>query len=673
MAGRPGRTRRCSAGAVAPWLLLLLLAAPGASAAAADPPDVLRYDLEVEIRPDRLLERVTLRAAGEPPPRWVLELDPAVKVTEARCGDRPIPFEAADGGVALDLRGLPSAGGEFTVVLRAEGAPREEWKSRGFVRSQVRADVLHVRGQHPWFPRAAGDPAVHRTVVDAPAGWQVRTAGEAGPPEARGDRALWTFETAGPVDRAGIAAGPWKVVALPGEGGVAFDALVTEAHGAAAPALLAAARDAFAFFTVRFGPVPRRRFSLVEMPPEFGAGSGYGESGYVLLGPGAFEAGDGSAWLPGGIAHEVAHSWWGDAVHFRDFASETLAEYATLLFLREARGEGAALDLRRAAVERWAAEAGPGGGIALADIRGFGEGIDPGVYRVHAYEKGMMILSMIGDAAGEEALGRALARFMDGNRGRRAGWTELRAALAGLGRAPAAILERWERPGVPRLRVEGEAKRSGAGFSFSGRLLLEGGEPPLPLPVTVAPAGGGKGKEVAIRSASTPLDLKGKGEDAGVAVDPEWRVLVARDPPGGRDPQEVFAEAMKAVNDPGQADPAILARSMEALRGLLDAGAPVSRGTCRIGIGRCLFRLGQHGEAAKELEEGLAAGDAGPFHRSWALLRLGCIADLAKDRKGAEERYRAVLGLPDAGNLEFQKGKARRFLERPYRGYREDG
>ena len=658
----------------AAFVLGVLAVTSGGALGAPPPggPDVVRYDLEVAIREKDLLETVTIRAEGLVPSEWSLDLVPEMKVLSAEAGGKAVPCGVSGSGVLLHVAGGAGAdGGSFAVTLRLEGSPREENRSMGFVRSAVAPGLVHIRSQVPWYPRVPDDPAIVRTVVDAPANLQVRAAGSFAPPEAKGDRALWTFETKDPVDRAGLAAGAWKSLERP-RGGVLFDALYTAGHEKGAEALLAAAGAAFEFYGKRLGPLPWKRLTLVEMPKEFGPSSGYCEEGYILLGPDPFEPAGAAAWVPQGIAHEVAHAWWGHAVPVSDFASESLAEFSSLLALREAKGEEAARGMREAAVVRVAAAAAAGREAAFADIRGGGSGMDPGTYRVHAYEKGMMLLSMVEESVGREGMGKLLSRFFAEHRGKRAGWTDLRAALAAAGSEVRTILDQWEVPGIPTLTVEFTAKKAGSSWAVSGRLVQTGTKTPFRMEVPVAADGGGKrvATTVRMKGAEASFTLKTPAEPIAVTVDPDWLLLADRRGAGAADPAKAYEEALVVVNDPGEADPGKLEEAMGKLRAVLAAGQ--NQGACHVGIGRCLFRLGKLDEAREELEAGLRIGGFGPFFRSWAQLRLGCIADLGKKREEAVSRYEAVLALPDAGNLKFQKGRARAFLERPYRGYAVD-
>ncbi len=209
-----------------------------------------------------------------------------------------------------------------------------------------------------------------------------------------------------------------------------------------------------------------------------------------------------------------------------------------------------------------------------------------------------------------------------------------------------------------------------------GTLRQEGTEKPRALKVVIAARCGEKSVTTTVKlsGAEATFDFAVPSEPSAVTVDPEWRVLAGRGAAGGPvDPRALFDQASQVVSSPGEADPALLERTIAQLRQVIESGSSDLAGTCHVGIGRCLFRLEKLDEAKKELEQGLRVAGFGPFHRSWANLRLGNIADLQKRRKDAVRHYEAVLAEPDAKNLEFQKGKARRAIEKPYQGYRKDG
>jgi len=632
--------------------------------------DVTGYRIEAVVHEDRIEAEVTVSAVGKTPAEWKLVLAPEMKVLSADAGGNRVPFTREGARLVLDLEGvrLPKSA-VLRVRLRVAGAPSEIRNGR-FVRSVVRPDVAYVRSQHPWYPRVPDDPAAYSTTIDVPAEWQVRTAGAFGKPEVKDGRTRWTFESEREETGIGFVAGPWRHVVLPGGGKTTFDVLCRPGHEAAAEVLADVCRRAFTFYGGRFGKIDRPRMTLVEMPKEYGVGSGYGESGYLHVGTGAFEHGGHTGWGAGFVAHETAHLWWGREVTFAHFASEMLAEYSAHEFLEEKIAPEAALRMRREAVERVAAAAGAGKEIAFADIRGWGAGLDPETYRSHAYEKGMMLLVMVEEAVGAKSMRKLLRAFLDAHRGKRVDWAALRGALAAGGDRAAAVLDAWEKPGVPSLTLEITApKKAGSRWTLAGKLHQEGAPKPVAMAVpfaVVCEGGGRRESTVRITREEAAVSFRTGSRPEFVLVDPDYRLLAARKGATLRDPEVVFGEAAKIVLNPKDRDPDRLARVEYLLRGLLDSGRAESPGSCRILLGRTLFRAGQFPLAKRELEDGLESGGFGPFHRSWALFRLGCIADLEKDRDRAKSFYQAVLALPDRSNLSFQKRQARALMETPY-------
>ena len=158
-----------------------------------------------------------------------------------------------------------------------------------------------------------------------------------------------------------------------------------------------------------------------------------------------------------------------------------------------------------------------------------------------------------------------------------------------------------------------------------------------------------------------------------MSVDPDFLVLAARGTAGAVDAKKDLEEAGAVANDQTEADPKKLQDAMARLRALLKAEA-VSGGEealCHTFIAHCLFRLGRTEEAADEYGTALRLGAGGPFHRGWVHFRLGNIADLRGKRKDALEHYNAVI--ESKGSSSTAVGRARKCLEKPYRGYKADG
>lgn len=613
--------------------------------AGAGEADVEHYDLDVEVLERSLKVKAVLQVA--PSPRLRLELADRMKVLDVAGAKW-----TREAGALL----IRPTGAAVTVTL--EGAPYSKFSPQrgGFLRTVVSPEITYVRGQYPWYPRLADDAATYRVSVRVPEGWRVRTRGVTGDGK--------TFLQKTPVRRIGLVAGPYRATEREIDG-VRFDAYtLSTAKGEERPGtarLLEVAGRAFAHYGKRFGALRASRFTLVEMPEAYGSSSGYGEGDYVLLGTGAFEKD--APWSDGLVAHEVAHTWWGGQVTFRHFAGEALASYATLGFIQAEQGAAAARAERRKAVE---AVVGHAGGVPLTEIRDSGRGLGPEVYRVHAYDKGMMLLCMCEDALGRPALDHALGGLLEAHRGQVVDYAVLREAL---GRKVRRLIEQVERPGAAALGLTYKVKKAGRKWRVKGTVTCDR---PLKLAVHVRVlcADGNVDATVKLAARKATFGLTTETEPQGVAVDPDYRILAARPAPSGVDPQKEIELAFAVVSNPKRGERKECQDAVARLQRALEAGAGKSEATCHTGIGRCLFRLGHFDEARAALEEALRLGAGGPFHRRWVHLRLGCIADLAKRRNEAKRHYGKVLASSSSG---YSSQLARRFLERPYRGYRRDG
>ena len=209
-------------------------------------------------------------------------------------------------------------------------------------------------------------------------------------------------------------------------------------------------------------------------------------------------------------------------------------------------------------------------------------------------------------------------------------------------------------------------KRKKRRRKVKGAVVQEGTAKPFRLEVQVVVRAGEAvvEKVVKLTRRKATFTLRVDAAPDAVLLDPDWRLLVRA--PRGQvlDADAVIERAFEIVNAPNERERAKNEDAVRLLRKLLAAGAGAREGLCHTGIGRCLFRLGRHEEAKKELESALRLGGGGPFHRRWIRLRLGCIADLAGKRTEALAQYEQVASY---GKDDYTTKLARRYLERPYR------
>ncbi len=149
----------------------------------------------------------------------------------------------------------------------------------------------------------------------------------------------------------------------------------------------------------------------------------------ALLNRAAFRVGITSDTFLTLVEHELAHTWFGEAIAARPHAEvvlgEALAEYSTLV-AAEARGGESERQHQTALLLRWFDESRKkAADKPLLEIRA----ADPYEKRVFGYSKGALLFVGLEDRYGKENVRHALAHLVSSLSGSRFGYAELRAAL----------------------------------------------------------------------------------------------------------------------------------------------------------------------------------------------------------------------------------------------------
>ena len=497
----------------------------------------------------------------------------------------------------------------------------------------------------------------------------MRTAGAVQGRETGAGVVTWNFVAARPCGEIGFAAGPYAVISEDAPRGRAVDAYVPAGREDGARKLLRAAEGALAYYADLYGPLEDADFSLVAMPAAFGAASGYGESGYALIGEAAFDQADEAPWATRLIAHEVAHAWWGRAVGFSDFANEMLATYATLRWLEHAQGPDAARRERQRMIRAVAEVATEHGLVALDTIRGWSSS-NSRSHSACAYDKAALLLHALERELGRETFDQRLRTFFDRHRGQTVGYADVAQALGGTRQR--WVFEQWQRAELPRLQVEHEATPKGKRFQVRGSVVQESVEKPYRMTVTLRAMAGEEihDHEVKLRKASTDFRFTLPFHPERLRVDPDGHLSIALKT---EIDVEALTQAIFAIaNSPKAGDRADLERTLANIQRVLDSGQ-VNPSVYHTAEGRCAFRLGELERAKRAFAKALESGAGGPFHRTWIHLRLGCIADLEGDREAALAAYAKVERSADVPSHRYQKELAARFTRQAYRGYPQDG
>lgn len=630
--------------------------------------DVLSYRIDGTIEPDRIVETVQMTATSRRPVKLLeLQLASSMELLTCRLGEAEVPFERSDWDLRLDLSAVGSPKGDFTLQFQLQGRPYNNQRER-FVRTVISDEHAYIRSQYAWYPRRADDPAIYETHLTARDGWYVRTAGELVETRASAGPQTWIYRQAEPCRSVGLVAGDYTVLRLEPDGGVELDALVFGERHEQAFTLLRAAERAIEFGAGLLGPMTEQRFTLVEMPAAFGTGSGYGETGYALIGSGAFEEAAEAPWAVPLVAHEVMHTWWGREVLFSDFANEMLATYTTLRYMEHAHGEAATRDERERFLQRVTSVAEEHGLVDLDSIEGWGHDTHPAVYSACAYDRAAMLLHILERDVGREAFDSSLRELFEAHKGQIIDYAVVKKALGGSRHK--WLFDQWEQPGLPRLSEEHESEKSRASYTLEGTLRQEGTEKPFKMDVTLRAIAGDRTHDhlVAMKKREVKFKFTCPFEPEQILIDPDCHLLRVV---GGLEDIEALTDAIfEVANSPGAGDPEVLEDTIGKIHKVIASG-PESETVLHTALGRCLFRLGRLEEAVEAFEQALKGGAGGPFHRAWVHLRLGCIADLMQDRKQAESYYERTLAADE--KYRSQRTLAQRFLERAYRGYAIDG
>jgi hypothetical protein len=225
----------------------------------------------------------------------------------------------------------------------------------------------------------------------------------------------------------------------------------------------------------------------------------------------------------GSLAHEILHSWWGNAVEIA-YDQGNWAEGLTTYMADYALAEEAGADQARA--------------LRLAWLRDFNalpperdQPLTAFVSRQHdaaqvvGYGKAAFVFHMLRQRAGEAGFAEALRRFYAEYRFRRAAWADLQRSFeATLGERLDGFFAQWlQRSGAPRLELRDAvvtAVTGGGGFTLAVTLGQDEPAYALTVPVEITTARGSELRKVELDGAAATAMLRTGDRPLTVAVDP---------------------------------------------------------------------------------------------------------------------------------------------------------
>lgn len=526
---------------------LALLAAPVHLIASALPVSVsagepIRHALTVVLQPEKnhlqVSDAVTLpengRAGGKSTLHFMLRegLRPASPTPGVAL--RPEP-DAKTSGSALDNRSspmerfailLPPGLGKFVIEYEGRFPPPSGSEDPGLEAGVISKEGIFLSGAALWYPLFGEERVTFTLEVRMPRPWEAVSQGLRTRHEVKDGWTESRWESPQPQEEIFLVGGPFTEYRR-SAGKADLMVFLRTADRELAERYLAAGADYLQMYQELLGPYPYGKFAVVENFWE----TGFGMPSFTLLGSSVIRL---PFIIESSYPHEILHNWWGTGVYV-DYEkgnwSEGLTAYLADHLIREQKGS--ASEYRAAALQKYLDYAAANKDFPLTSFRSRNSAATEAV----GYGKTMMFFHMLRNRMGDGAFINGLKKFYRENLFRRAGFGDLRAAMAAAAGEDLKLeFRQWtEGTGAPALRVGGaRAKIQGSEYRLTARLeqTQAGGAYRLRVPVAVTIEGRVEAYQtaVAVDSKHFEMSLEVPGRPLRLDIDPEFDLFRRLDP-----------------------------------------------------------------------------------------------------------------------------------------------
>ena len=493
-------------------------------------PVVLDQKIEVTLKPSEHQLRGTSTitfAAGTR--RVSLKLSPTAKIDSVTISGSKPPFSFADGTLSLDI---PTASGQeavqVTVTYHAifnDPLPQRGGSSEDptyGVQGVITTQGTFLSQAAGWYPLPPSQPLKRTVRISAPAGTEAITAGQRVARSTHDSVTSSSWEELRPLGGLTLCAGPYLIEERR-EAGVDLYSYFYPDNASLSSRYLDAAVRYLRFYSDLLGPYPFEKFAVVEnfFP------TGYGFPSFTLLGSTVIR-------LPfivdTSFPHEIAHSWWGNAVDV-DLSegnwAEGLTTYLADYLLKERRSAAEGREYRMQLLADFATLVAPDADFPLT---AFSSRVDP-ASRIIGYGKSAMLFHMIRTEIGDRAFFGALREIYRERRYHSAAWGDFtRAFSRSSGRDLSLFMKQWlTRPDGPRVALTDMTHlRDGDGWTVSGSIAQTPPSYELRVPLRLDTDETSIRKIVPITGALTRFSFSTPEEPRHLYLDPDadlFRVL----------------------------------------------------------------------------------------------------------------------------------------------------
>lgn len=312
---------------------------------------VVHYDLDLDYRmsSNRLQATATLTVvAHDSLNKFSLDIQGLIVSKVSVDGARAARFTQSKNKLKVEVPGRISAGQEFTVVIKYGGNPKPMQTLWGDVGWEELTEGVLVAGQpcgaSTWFPCSdhPRNKATYRFIVTTDSPFFVIANGRLETRTVKASRTRWVYAALEPMPAylATVQIGHYRPQELPA-GRVPMNSFIPNDLADQFLADFSCQRDMMAVFEELFGEYPFEAYTVVvtdddlEIPLE--------SLGISVFGRNHVDGSKGSNRL---VAHELAHSWFGNSVTvstWKDiWLQEGFACYAEWLWSEKSDGKSAA-------------------------------------------------------------------------------------------------------------------------------------------------------------------------------------------------------------------------------------------------------------------------------------------------------------------------------------------
>ena len=472
-----------------------------------DPPDIL-LDVEIDTATGRFAAEAVLEAPeGDvilPMAGW-LSVD---AVAFAEPGARPDTPSGAD---------IIEAAAHRNRDLRVTVSGRLPPRTQGLGPVAWSEEATHLLGPS-WLPTDASSTRDHFVSVMLPADQRVAATGRIESEHVENDMRRVDVAFTGRSADLGLFIGSYEV-----DETTHRDIRLRTYFEAADDELSSRYFTALAEYLDRYeseiGAYPYGGFSVVSAPVPVGLGF----AGLTYVGRDILSH---PYMLGRSLAHEVLHSWWGNAVSV-DYGSGNWAEGLTTFqadyALAEEQGAAAAREMRVA----WIRDLDRLTGADIRPLSAFRAASHAG-RQSEGYGKAALVFHMLRNRIGREAFAAGIRTFYDENRNAIAAWSDLEAAFErASGSELGWFFEQWvNRAGLPRIEILRASVRDGPDGMQEVALTLRQDAPyyRLRVPVDIATADTVERHFIDVTRAVTTMRVSVPGRPLAIRLDPDFDI-----------------------------------------------------------------------------------------------------------------------------------------------------